>query len=364
MQKFALGRREQPAYPGPAPWYDDKLEVVRAMGSLVGLRRLMSARHTAGYERDERLTEFYIFGGRWYLDTCGNTMRSNKDPMPERFRVLLPVATNEEFWKFLADCRNKAPEVEESLSFGMEDGIPFPGLQCAHCGLTWTIENAYDSTVRHSTEVFPLHRFVNGRLGEVVDEYARKTDAVYRMQPDIMLRNDKWIDLSPKYPEPKQDWEKRIVVNQRGWRGKKDGIDDDAFIGDGDEAFFNVWKYYHRECHGASMEESARNEFCEMLSTSGFVGAQLTPTPNLYGSASYRGPWFNVRAFGVDIRIGWRKRVIEIEWGSLPVSTQDRVAALFVDEETTHTNTLVHANGRDHGVSCLTRICGVLEAVA
>lgn len=364
MQKFALGPRVQPAYPGPVPWYDDKVEITRAIGSLVGLRRLVSARHTAGYERDERLTDYYIFGGRWHLDTCGNTMRSMKDPMPESYRVLLPVATHEEFWRFYADCRSNVPEVEEMISFGMKSSIPSPGLRCAHCGLAWSIENAYDTTERHTIEVISLARFVDGRLSEVVEEYERKTDAIYRMQPDIMLRNDRWIDLSPKYPNPKHDWERDIVANERGWHSEKDGVHDDTVITEGDEAFFNMWKYFHRECFALHMQQVTRKEFSDMLSAAGYTDAVLTPTTNLYGSGEYCGPWFNVRALGVDIRVGWRKRVIEIEWGSLPVSAQEKIAALFVDEETTHTNTLVHAHDRDHAVSCLTRIRGTLNTEA
>lgn len=361
MYQFAIGETNTPVYRGAIPWYDNKSDIETAIGTLAGFRGLIEARYVAGYNRAERLTEFYLFGGRWHLDTCGNTMRSTKDPMPERFRVLLPVATHEEFWKFHADCRSKMPEVEEMISFSMEDSVPLPRLQCAHCGRRWTIENAYDTTVKHSTEVFPLSRFVGTDLGDVVALFEEKTDAVYRMQPDIMLRNDKWIDLSPKYPNPEHDWERSIVVNQRGWRGEKDGIGGDTVIQEGDEAFFNVWKYFHHECLAAHMAEKTKKEFEELLTAAGFTNVTLTETPNRYGSASYRGPWFIVCAFGAEFRIGWRKRVIEIEWGCHPEPLQVKLAALFKNEETTHGDLLVHADGHDHAVSCLARIRGVLE---
>ncbi len=344
MQQFAIGPVAPVIHPEGAPWYDDKASITLALRDLESFHDLLSARRNAGYQQKQRLNEFYVFGGRWHLDTCGNVMRAVEDPLPEDLRVLTPVATRDEFRAIqkLAFARQLVTTV--SISFGMKGEIPPAHILCAHCKKQWNIQRVYDAVTHHSTEVHPLTAFVGETLGEVERAYAERRDACYGMQSNILIRNDKYIDLSPKYPEAKTDWEKRVVVSQKGWRSADDGVTDDQIIETGDEGFFNRTQYFHTACRKADVTARTRKQFEEILQDAGYPKLALMEYPNEYGSESYRGPWFHFIYKDEFIRIGWRKRVIEIDWSRV-TSKQLRstIAEKFADVESTHTETIVHA---------------------
>jgi len=344
MHKFALRGQPPVIHPGGTPWYDDKAHIALALLDLESFHDLLSARRHAGYKLNQRLNEFYVFGGRWWLDTCGNILRAVEDPLPKRLRALIPIATKDEFFEFQKLAIARQLVTSDSISFGIDGRIPLPNVSCAHCLKQWDIQSAYDTVMQHSTDVYPLTAFVGKTLRDVKRAYAEKRDAHYQMQSDILIRNDKYIDLSPKYPEPKAEWEKSVVVNERGWRSEGDGITDDHIVEVGDDGFFNRWQYFHIACRKAAVTAETKEQFEEILHFARYPKLELVEIQNEYGSESYRGPWFTFSYKGETIRIGWRKRVIEIDWSRVSSKQlRSRIAEIFANVETTHTDTLVHA---------------------
>jgi hypothetical protein len=345
MQQITSRKNPSVVRPHVVPWYDDKAFITLDLGDLESFHRLVVERRIAYYRDKVRLNEFYVFGGRWRLDACGNTMRATEDPLPSDLRTLIPIATHDEFWGIYKIALLRGLVREESISHSMEDRIPPPGITCAHCKKPWSIANIYDAVVIHSTETTPLAAFVGVTLGEVKRASAKRTDAAYLMQSDILIRNDKHIDLTLKYPDTEKSWEKSVVVNEHGWLSEKDGVTDDRIIEDGDEGFFNCWKYFHIACRESEVTERTEKQFREILREAGYPSEiVLLPTPNEYGSASYRGPWFTFCYRGEEIRIGWRKRVIEIDWSRVSSPQVRALIALdFANVDSTHTDTVVHA---------------------
>lgn len=357
MLEFALGNRKPVIYRTNAPWYDHKESIAQAIKTLEDLHRLIRERHIAGYERRERLSDFYIFGGRFRFDSCGNTMRATVDPLPERFRVLLPVATQQEFLDYLAECQISDSRIDTCVSHSISARqVPTEGLKCAHCSKPWTIENVYDVEVQHGKEVFPLTEFVGKTLGHVRHAFENRTDAVYRMHPEILLRNDRHIDHTPVNITATEKWKRGQVVNKFGWIGVNEGVGDETRIAVEDEGHFEVSKFFHAECLTQHMEKKTEQEFRQMLSSAGFTRFTMESVPNEYGSVKFRGPWFLVTAGDVVFRIGWRSHVIEISWTQCLPSLKKKLAVLFVNEKTTHTENLVHADSDAHAVDCLTRM--------
>ena len=86
--------------------------------------------------------------------------------------------------------------------------IPRPGLRCNRCDLEWSIENIDDNVFRKGTETVELGDFVGRTLGEVQQEFGARNDAIYFPQQESLLRADRFIDLSHKYQNPKEEWEK------------------------------------------------------------------------------------------------------------------------------------------------------------
>jgi len=253
MIQFSIDRNPASHSEVGRPWYDTTEGIRQSLTSLAALNSLIAARHAAGYQRNERMNEFFIFG-RFSLDTCGNCSKAKgyvpKDDMPE----IPDVMTRDEFWKYIKAHSRRGEDTMVSFAMGSE--IPNENILCSYCGKSWEANTCHDTATFHSTEVYPLGEFVGKTLSEVKAAYAAKTDATYFMQPDILVRNDRNIDLSLKYPGTEKDWEKTIVVNERGWMSKRDGITDEYVIQAGDEGFFNVWKYFHGECHLKSVAEN------------------------------------------------------------------------------------------------------------
>lgn len=244
----------QPSFPGRRPWYDTKEKIEERIKDLEGLLTVIHRRHFAGYEYKERLNQFYLFGHFW-LDACGNCCSPHGKSLKQHFPDIPDVLTDDELRSFLAS----QPGGKE-INFGFSyDGGKLPGvnLKCAHCKNGWDITNFSDTHVVQTSETIPLTDFVGKTLAEVKMAYAERNDANYRMQNDILIRNDRFIDLSPKYPNPEHDWEKSIIKNERGWVSERDGITDDYVIQAGDEGYFNIWTYYHKNCHLQSVAENS-----------------------------------------------------------------------------------------------------------
>jgi len=335
------------------PWYDTARGIAFALTSLNGLNRLVAERHDAGYNREERLNQFYILNGRYSLDTCGNC--GSVSGIPKDFpQTEIPLVLSfDDFFKFLNE--RIAEENRPSICTSMNGGnLPESGLSCPQCGKGWTIANCHDTVVYHATEVFPLADFVGMKLGDVKLLYGMKSDAVYRMQPDILIRHDRFIDKSPKYPDSEKDWQKGIVVNERGWLSERSGINDDYVIQEGDEGFFNVWKYFHGECNRNHLVAEEERKIRDIFEKAGFQVVKMTSMLNQYCPCDKCAPWFDVETEFGTVRIGWRKRVINIEWDRL--DSKEAFLYLFHDEDVTKGNDGIHAWGWDKAEDYLSRL--------
>lgn len=342
------------------PWYDTKKGVVESLKSLEGLHRLIDERRTAGYERNESLNEFYVLG-RFWLDTCGNCWEAiamgQRELVPKEILPDIPdVLTHDEFWLYV---RNETGSEYTPFSFSGAH-LPLPSLKCAHCGISWEIQNCHDSTTIHETKVLPLTDFVGKTLREVKHFYGERSDAIFRMQPYILIRNDKHIDLTPdpKYPSLKK--------NERGWLGEKDGITDDYVIQAGDEGYFNVWRFFHQTCFREHHLQETVRKFRTIFKNAGFKSTWMQRLPNEYYPDGE--PWFNVTTEFGRIKIGWRTHVINIDWsviektlkasGKLP---KQSIISLFEKEDVTKGDNFIHAWGWEKAQDYLSRICGLLS---
>lgn len=360
MIKIDLSERQEPAFPGTLPWYDTKEGIVEAITSLEGLNNLARERHIAGYDRKERLGQFYVLNGRYSTDTCGNFCTVSGIPKDIPFSDIPAVLTYEEFFEFLKERTDKNHSICSSLDGGQ---LPRTDLFCPHCGKGWDISNCHDVVLWQQHDVVSLADFVGKTLAEVRLVYSQKTDAIYFMQSDILIRHDRFIDLSPKYPNPEREYQKDIVVNERGWVSEREGIDNDYIIQEGDEGFFNVWKYFHGDCNRKNLAIEEERKFREIFEKAGFKDIRMLSLPNGYCPCDHCAPWFNVNTEFGTIQVGWRKRVINIDWTQmyrvlkqcrrLPKKT---FASLFEDENVTKGDTSIHAWGWDKAEDYLSRL--------
>lgn len=311
-------------------WYDTEESVKKSCASLEEFNKLMDARREAGYERHERLKEFLVLDGKYWLDTCGNAHK----------------------------------RIDKSTFSGSSD-VPLPDLKCNHCGKGWTIENIDDVVVWEDYfQKISLADFVGQTFADIKKHFHSLTDAIYRMQPETLIRNDAHIDLSPKYPDAEEDWKKRQVKNEFGWLGVKDGITDEYVIKKGDDGRFNIWKYFHKACNRKNLEETYREKFRQIFEAAGFKDIRISAIENQYCKGDHCAPWYHVNTENGTILIGWRKRVINIDWSNLAIDEEDRykempnhdLSHLFEKENVTKGRTSIHAWGWGKAKEYLARI--------
>jgi len=311
MLKFNLG---EPGESENDAWYNTQEGVDKHLVSLADFHTLLRERRAAGYQRGERLDTFLVLDDKFQLDSCGNL---NK-------RI-------------------------DQNAFALGQSIPRPGLKCSGCKLEWTLENIDDHVFRETRDVVELGDFVGKQLGDVQDEYMAKTDAIYFPQPEMWLRADRFIDLSPKYPNPKEDWEKRAVKNEGGWVGEGNGITREEIIQEGDQSYFNIWKAFHKECNKADLSRSQQEKFRQMFVDAGFESPGITAVKNEYCGCDHCAPWYEVSTGSGTVKIGWRKRVINIDFSQSDLELTDALTR----EDVTIGEGYIHAWGDDKAVEYL-----------
>jgi hypothetical protein len=380
---------------------------------LAGFHRLVQRRHDAYYRRKENLHEWVILG-RWYFDTCGNVMTASKEFIPaEKFNepsvtlkmpcgAFLPVLSNEWFWAYMKMYDRiilpnvlTQTELDDMHSMKWDDpnrnkykGRPYPTsitwegrfdaptqlCRCPVCGKGWTLENCHDVYQTRKMEVIPISKYAGMTLAQwkrrVFRHKARKQGVVSCIAYDGFLRNDKYIDHrpNPKYPE--------VEINKDGWVGRVNGqptIDKNSHIIElGDEIDTCTWTHYHKACWRKHQGIEEEKYFRDIFKKAGFEDFLLLPIPNEYCPCEHCAPWYEVkfilpagwvglskRFVGGIIKIGWRKRVINIDVTHAHgkgFAWHPSLATLFSDQDVTKGDTYIHAHGTEKCIEYLTKI--------
>jgi hypothetical protein len=146
----------------------------------------------------------------------------------------------------------------------------------------------------------------------------------------------------------------RCAVCGRGW-----GVQDahDAYCDyDGN--------FYHTLCRELQVIEKTERKLKDCFALAGFEAVSMEPIKNGYwGKNDVMGAWYNVRTPYGNIRIGWRKRVIEIAFDELKMAPWHKKhspdlnwMSLFEKEDVTKSNTHIHAWGYPKAADYLQRL--------
>ena len=279
------------------------------------------------------------------LGICRDCMRGWADwSMP---KSLLPVVPFDQVWEVLGKGWSGTTYIARA-------DVPEAHVICAECGKGWTLANVHDALVRRESRVVPL---TPGKSIEAREkDFDTCTDGVYSFGSDCGVRNPKFIDLSP---DPQI---KGLIVNENGWRYQHPPFNHErtprSYIAeDGDTCSIDVWLYEHTRCNSLRKSREERTYFTDIFTKAGMERAVLHEIPNGYCPCEKCAPWYIAKMPYGDIKIGWRKRVISIDWSS----TKRNLLHLFKDEDVTKEPYLVHAWGTDKAVDYLKRIHGAME---
>jgi hypothetical protein len=95
--------------------------------------------------------------------------------------------------------------------------------------------------------------------------------------------------------------------------------------------------------------------FYNAFVSAGFKKSFMTEIENQYCNCEICAPWYDVDTEIGTIRIGWRKRVINIDWSR--VVNSDGILSLFKKEDTTKDKNMIHA----WGIEKATEYLGVIR---
>lgn len=112
-------------------------------------------------------------------------------------------------------------------------------------------------------------------------------------------------------------------------------------------------RYMHRLCYRAQRANDARERFDVIFSKAGFTQISLAEIPNQYCPCIICEPWYRARTEVGTITIGWRKRVINIDWSR---ATRADLRPLFANEPVTKEAGLIHAYGEAKAEEYLRRV--------
>jgi hypothetical protein len=112
-------------------------------------------------------------------------------------------------------------------------------------------------------------------------------------------------------------------------------------------------KSYHETCFRMKQVQEETDWFEELFKEAGLQVLRLRLLPNGY-SKSIGRPWFLVQTPFGWLKIGWRKRVVSMDWKHFDVEVDGN--KLFEDQQVTKGNRMVHAWGKEACVDYIRRL--------
>ena len=115
-------------------WYDTLEGIRGSIQTLAGFNKLIEERKAAGYERQEELNEFVVFG-HFHLYSCGNC------GVDENNYSVNTVLCKEDFWKEVGSSVVVRVSIRGKI-------IPLATDVCPECKKGWDITNCHDMIIR------------------------------------------------------------------------------------------------------------------------------------------------------------------------------------------------------------------------
>lgn len=122
---------------------------------------------------------------------------------------------------------------------------------------------------------------------------------------------------------------------------------------------YNLYQDLQHRLHNSDPKEIAacKKEGEQLLALFGDEKIYVEQIPNEYWANSKR-PWFLVTTKVGHIKIGWRKRVMVLDWSK--TSVKQNANELFPDEDTTKDGRMIHAWSDEKAKEYLAKILGGL----
>jgi hypothetical protein len=334
--------------------------LIMEITNLEGLHNIIEARRTIKKYDENKRFDYFVINGQYMLDCFAQVARitihdeseGNYGKTIHAKDLNVPrVMTQDMFKTFL---RHKG---EYSYSWGFPSPLPDAGMICPVCKKEYDLDDCYDISTDFTggSEKINGSDYLNHTIPAVVDMLNNNERKYYVWGGTIT--NPKYIN------ETIIEGYSCLKKNQNGLISfdMKDETDRFPYMGSIDEYNIQVddtihlsyREYTHKNCMQNKLNEDTFNSFIKCLSDAEVAVKSFTKIKNEYGSDSYRGSWYKFILFNKNndgkqgscigsVRIGWRKRVIELDYSYLLPDGTD-LTHLFEDENVTKERGLIHA---------------------
>lgn len=353
------------------------------LSDLKGLNQLIKDRRQAACGPDGQfvggLKEFVILG-RWTTNSSGSfgdttyTDASHR-PLDVADRIP-PVVLQEDLFKL-------GLGIDMMSVNGLICCVPPTDVHCRECGRGWSVHDAHDAVVTTDTIPIDVSRYVGRTYRDLDADLRAKTDGFYFVSYELPVHGERFIDPAPisagsDLARNRDGWVNLYVFreNQRGKQKASDlaelyskAVESqtvpveqwdplDYVFQEGDRTYAYARWYTHQNCLSLKKTRESRAYYLKLFIEAGFPEPVMIETPNERCSCVKCGPWFIGRFPFGDIKIGWRKSVMNIDWSG--VAGKPNFRCLFDGEGTTHDATYVHAQ-HDNAVKYLARLKQALD---
>lgn len=275
--------------------YDTKQGIQEMIGTVDRFTKLVECRRDAYVEKQSNPMRpdlnVFIVKKKWVLDQFGQVgyisdfHSETYTDITETVRPeLSDVMTLLEFRQVL--LKHKAGYTTVSDGRGP---LPIAHTKCACCGKSWTMDNLDDyKTDYGSVSADELKNNVNQTVYNDVFSMLAATDIFkFASSPISVIQNE------------------LNKLTGRTWK---------IIQKEGKITRFLYTTHYHSACHLKLVEDNTKSDIVEAIESTEFIISGMIRTKNRYGSEIYNGPWWMVDTQYGLLRIGWRKRVIEISY--------------------------------------------------
>jgi len=317
-------------------------------------------------EKGVMLDEYVIGGGKYVLDSFAQaseiSVMKNHVPVDISYLNLPNVLTKASFDELI---------YSEGLSYmwGSPCVIPDHNVICPCCKKRFTLKDCGKVVKFSDTLEIERSDYIGFPLTVAFEDLCFTIEPSKQVELDTFtpIRNDKHIRNGFLSDMIENRNIKGYMTPEKGYSNLEPMVSIDKYImKKGDYICCRYNQYYHEECHMGKLSNDTRNSFINAMNMSGIkFNSHPLKVKNEYGSESYRGPWFNFKAvigdrLG-DVIIGWRKRVIELNYTGLLCPEED-ITQIFNSEDVTKGRGYIHCYGEEKLVEYLKMIYEELSA--
>lgn len=269
--------------------------IINTVTGLTGLHKVIEDRRQFRKANPEAMLSEFVLMGWLILDKFGQiniidqvVQKGTFTDISEEIREAMPFAISmTEFKKLTTKMNVDHWQVTINLD---RNKIPFVTTQCPCCKEGWSIHTLRD--VVAETSVFFADEIRSNISSDIRSEIATELSVLSQLEntklqaPDVIARTLR--------RRTRSNW---TVIT------KADKVH-----------LYTRHDIYHRDCYQQTLHKTKCQEFEKVFRAAGINIFGQIRTKNEYGTESWKGPWFIFDTEYGPIKVGWRKRVIAVDY--------------------------------------------------